>query len=192
MLTISTLESRGYTLLGTGKTVADWEAVGDTQCQVELIDGELWMSPPPAENHQYTQVRLCQLLLSHVDQYELGMVYTPVGVRVSPKMVLQPDLVFVAKSHPQYAGGWLSLSHPPELAVEIVSPTSRVRDWVDKTDEYSQAGVKNYWIVEPSERSITAFRLVGSKFVEVPQASQDAFSAPPFPGLTFPVSKIFR
>lgn len=193
MLTSPPTELRGYTLLGTGKTAEDWESLDESVLRVELIEGELWMAPPNAEPHQFAQSRVGTILANHADANDLGMVYyPPVGIRVNNRTVLQPDLVFLSKSNPHISGGWQILVHPPELAVEIVSPSSKTRDWTDKLEHFAVAGVESYWIVEPLERSVTAFRLSGRKYLEVPQTVPNHFSAPPFPGLQIPLARLFR
>jgi len=189
MLGASALDSRGYELLGTGKQVADWEACEESVRQIELIAGELWIAPRPSELHQRVQWEISHILSTWIKRNDLGRLYLPpVGLLTQNGDVFEPDLTFVEKSHPQHAGGWTLLDRPPSLVVEIVSPGSRKRDWMIKRDGYAAMGVPNYWVVETQERTIWGFALSGSAYEEVVQGSQDAFEAPPFVGLTIPLS----
>jgi len=192
MLKTPALESHGYTLLGTGKTVADWEAFEDTKSNLELIDGDLWMAPRPEEIHQRTQFKLLVFLGNWVIQRDLGLLYAPpVGLLMPSGDVYEPDVTFVEKSHPQFGKKWTKLTSPPALVVEIVSPGSRKRDWKTKSDGYAAMGVPNYWIIEPNDETFWAFRLVNGAWVDVAQTDSEYFEAPPFLDLRIPLASVF-
>jgi Uma2 family endonuclease len=81
-----------------------------------------------------------------------------VAYRLSRHRSPEPDIAFVRKSREHliedgYVDG------PPDLAVEIVSPDSKTRDYVTKREQYEQAGVKEYWIVDELQQRVTLLRL---------------------------------
>jgi Uma2 family endonuclease len=116
---------------------------------------------------------------------------SPVELRVSDKRVVAPDMVMLAPDHPQYGKEHTQLLHPPLLAVEIVSRSSRMRDWRTKFGYYEEFGVPHYWIADPMERRIFAYSLEGGVYREHTQTSDTSFEAPPFPGLTLDLDYIF-
>ena len=70
----------------------------------------------------------------------------------------EPDVVFVCAENLSRIGGQY-LSGPADLVVEIVSPDSRRRDRVEKLAEYEQAGVREYWVLDPNRRQAEFFIL---------------------------------
>lgn len=192
MLKAPATESRGYTLLGTGKTVADWESFDESLCNVELIDGDLWMAPRPTARHQLIQADLASVLVAWISRHSLGrLMYPPVGLLLPSGDVFEPDLVFLEKAHEGNVPDWTKLTSPPALVIEIVSPSSRKRDWMVKRDGYAAMCVPNYWIVETNEATIWGFHLADGAYVEVPQPTPGHFEAPPFPGLKIPLAQVF-
>ena len=80
------------------------------------------------------------------------MFFAPMPIRLWEGKIREPDLVYYATGHEdryhvQYAD-------PPDLAVEVLSPSTRRIDREEKAAEYAEAGVTEYWIVDPEGRSI--------------------------------------
>jgi Uma2 family endonuclease len=80
--------------------------------------------------------------------------------------VYQPDIVFVAKEN-----GHLikenGLYGAPDMVIEILSPSTEKYDKGPKKDIYEQYGVKEYWIVEPTDKSVTGYALQNNKLVTI-------------------------
>lgn len=131
-------------------TYDEYLSAFDEMAHTEWVNGKAIVFMPPNIQHQRV-VRFLFLLLGYfVALYKLGEVLTaPVEMRLSPEgSAREPDLLFVAQEHraritPQRIEG------PADLVVEIISPESAARDRSDKFDEYQQAGVREYWIVDP-------------------------------------------
>lgn len=192
MVNALALESDGYTLLGTGKTVADWHAFDETKRNLELIDGELWLAPYPNSIHHFVLSSLVMTIGPWVNQESLGRMYLPpTGVLTPSGNMFEPDALFIPSGHPQANENWLYLTHPPTLIIEIVSGCTRPRDWITKFKDYAAMGVPNYWIVEPSDETIWGFKLMKGAYEEVVQTVPNHFEAPPFPGLRIPLAKVF-
>ena len=139
-------------------TEADYFALPDTNRRVELSEGRLIMPPLPTYAHQFTLFELSIILREFVKEHDLGTVcIAALPVRLWPGKIREPDIFYVSKEHAdrigeQYCG-------PPDLAVEITSPSTRLTDRRDKFIEYAQAGVQEYWLVDPEERTVEVFAL---------------------------------
>ncbi|OIP08661.1 MAG: hypothetical protein AUJ96_05970 [Armatimonadetes bacterium CG2_30_66_41] len=136
---------------------------------VELSDGKLVMPDMPGTRHQTVVGSLLALLHEHVARTGVGEVIVgPLPVRLWPGNVREPDLMFMGREHAdrikeRYWG-------PPDLVVEVISPRTPDSSGTETTDrqekhrEYAQAGVQEYWIVHPTERTIKVCRLSGEAY----------------------------
>ncbi len=125
----------------------------------ELIDGELILVGSPNTAHQTAVVDLGFLMYSHVKKIDLGRIFVaPFDVVFSDTDVVQPDLVFVSKEREGIITP-ANIQGAPDMLVEILSPSSRSRDWSEKRELYAQYGVQEYWIIDPVERKIWIMRL---------------------------------
>lgn len=128
---------------------------------VEWVDGEIIEYMPPTIEHQDLTGFLFQLIRAFVSELELGkVVAAPAEVRLWPDgPSREPDLFVVTNEHlagfdPQRYNG------APDLIVEVVSPGSVREDRVRKFTEYEQAGVREYWLVDPrpNQRTVECYR----------------------------------
>ena len=110
--------------------------------------------------------------------------------RWAPGDVRMPHVSYISRARlPSVpARGWVSV--PPELAVEVVSPTDRFIDVEDKARDYIRAGVDLVWVVVPSTRSVHVWRKDGSRAVL--QAGETLSGEDVLPGLSIPVSDLFE
>ena len=108
----------------------------------------------------------------------------------SPGDVRMPDASYISKARlPRVPSrGWVSI--PPELAVEVVSPTDRFLDVEDKARDYIRAGVDLVWVVVPSTQSVHIWRKNGERAVS--QAGDALTGEDVLPGLHLPVSELFE
>jgi Uma2 family endonuclease len=143
--------------------------------------------------HQRVSVKLTVVLGIHADANDLGELYTaPCDVVLAITSIVQPDLLFVSKERlgiltdPNVQG-------PPDLVIEIISPSSTKTDQDTKRKLYEQYRVQNYWIFEPLERWARAYALGADGAYElVAEAHGDAtFSAPPFLDLTIRLADLW-
>lgn len=81
---------------------------------------------------------------------------------------------------------------PPDLAVEVISPSSGEIDPGDKFAEYRQAGVAHYWIIDPNRRTIEAWRLEAGNYVPAGRGQGAGVRLPPFPALEIPIEQLWR
>ena len=120
----------------------------------EFVRGELWVTPAPTDRHETILARLTRILDPYAEAHELGLVFRAKAVlRVGRAVEVEPDLM-VRQPHPDPRGTWESAPRPI-LVVEVVSPSSRRRDYGEKRDVYVEHRIPEYWNVDGDERRIT-------------------------------------
>lgn len=133
----------------------------DDDFRHELINGELITMPPPGLPHGRITLRLAGPLLQFVLDHELGDVFDNIGFKLTsnPDTVLGPDISFLTKERLQEGhdiqGYWPG---PPDLAVEVLSPSDRpsmVRTRISRLFGY---GVRQLWILNPKNSTVTVYR----------------------------------
>jgi Uma2 family endonuclease len=123
---------------------------------VELWNGELVRSSAPDPEHQDIALNFASALKQFAIPTRLGKVYTgPIDVVLSPRRVVQPDVLFVSKARLGIIKHWIDGT--PDLVVEVVSEQSWRRDRIEKKALYEQAGVSEYWVVDPECQTIEVF-----------------------------------
>jgi Uma2 family endonuclease len=170
-------------------TVADLEALPDDGHRYELIDGALVVSPGPSWPHQSVVVELTSLLHG-VCPRDLRVLTAPFDVRPDEFNSYQPDVLVAryADLDEKY------LRAAPVLAVEVLSPSSGIRDATLKKAVYERLGVDSYWLVRPdrNEPALTAFELDGSEYRQVAHVvGGEAFASQrPFPVRVVPAQLV--
>lgn len=122
---------------------------------VQLIEGELVVSPSPGVAHQVVSMELALTLTAAVPPH-LRVLAAPLDLLASERSMLQPDLMVV----PRELRSGKYVPAPPVLAVEILSPSSRGTDLVRKPEVLATFGVEYYWVVDPLNPALRVFRLV--------------------------------
>ncbi len=145
-------------------TLAELHRLPDDGNKYELVDGELYVTPPPTEEHETIAARLARVLDPFVAAQGLGLVYRPRAVVQRRKSEVEPDLM-VRAERMRRKGSWRG-APVPLLVVEILSPTTRRRDHVKKRAYYENIGVPDYWIVDASDRSVRVVRPNAEDVVE--------------------------
>ncbi len=124
--------------------------------RVELIDGVFYDMGVPSKQHQGILAEL-YLLFRECDKHDLpcSVWLSPCDVRLDRDnyTMVQPDLFVICDddSDPEA----IRFEGAPDLVVEIVSPSSGTRDKYKKLQKYHDAGVREYWIVDPKKRRVT-------------------------------------
>ena len=137
-------------------SLEELHSLPDDGNKYELVRGELFVTPPPTEEHETILARLTRLLDPFVAANGLGFVYHPRAVMRFKGSEVEPDLM-VRKPQTQPKATW-DRAPVPSLVVEVVSASTRRRDHDQKKDLYMDAGVGEYWIVDPERRTITVVR----------------------------------
>ena len=159
-------------------TFEDLDALPDDGLQYELVDGMLLVTPGPLPRHQQGLFEIAFRLRLRCPP-DLQVFVAPLDFRPTDRRSLQPDVLVVRKEDV----GPKNIQRPLQLAVEVLSPSTRSKDLLLKRQLYADAGVPTYWIFDPDEPSLTVLRLDGDKYVEdVVVADTDVYEAePPYP-----------
>jgi Uma2 family endonuclease len=178
----------------TPLTTIDEFARIDEPGRFDLIRGEIVRMRPAGFRHGVYASRIATALSVHVSSNDMGEVPTSdtgYVLSIDPPVVLCPDTSFVrAERLPEgdYPEGFLE--HPPDIAVEVVSPSDRMADVNAKVDEYIRSGTALVWVVEPRRRTVTVYRPDLSVQLLVEDDVLDGGDV--LPGFNLPVSSIFR
>jgi Uma2 family endonuclease len=131
---------------------ADYFAL-DTNQLVEYADGFVEFLPMPTIYHQLILQYLYEELNSFVKTRRLGtVVLAGYKVRIRPGKFRLPDILFIKSDH----ASWITKQYceAADLVIEVVSENNRPHDIATKRLEYAEAGIPEYWIVDPEEETI--------------------------------------
>jgi Uma2 family endonuclease len=161
-----------------------------------LVEGELIVSPTPNLNHQMLQAHLLSALFTWNREKRAGRVVgAPSDVilrKEHPAIVVQPDILFVAKdgrARLTKAG----TTGAPDLVVEIVSPSSMRLDGVRKRALYEQFGAREFWLVLPDLDQVEVMRLGPDGRFGTPRllGVDDQLESPLLPGFGLSLAELF-
>ena len=130
---------------------------------IELSSGCVEVLPMPTTSHQVIVLFLYEALLNFVRVRKLGTVLVaPLRVLLWPGKIREPDVLFMLAEHAVRIGE--EFWQGADLVMEVVSNDDRRRDLEIKRLEYAQAGIPEYWIVDPQMGKITVLRLEGNTY----------------------------
>jgi Uma2 family endonuclease len=138
-------------------TEADYLAL-DTNRLVEFTDGVLEFLTMPKLTHARVSRYVSDLLRAYVDSKRLGeTLWAPVSVRLREGMLREPDVLFLKTGRSVTR----DVPNGADLVIEVVShdPRDHERDYEQKRIEYAEAGIPEYWIVDPQTDTITVLTL---------------------------------
>ena len=127
----------------------------------EVIRGVLYVTATPTNVHQYVVGEVFALLRQFVRRRRLGLVLlSPYDIRLPERIAdpVQPDLIFFRKGN-EPEGETSSFQGVPDLVVEVLSPRTRRRDRTVKLEAYQDAGIAEYWIVDPRLQTVVVYGL---------------------------------
>ncbi len=127
--------------------------------QFEVVNGVLYMSPSPGWDHQFIVLEIAAHIRSFMRTTDLGFVgVAPFDIELSSHTVVQPDVFVLLKEHRNRLTKARMLG-APDLVVEIASPSTARHDLHEKQNAYAQAGVPEYWVVNPDAQTIELLML---------------------------------
>jgi Uma2 family endonuclease len=157
----------------------------------EVIEGELFVTPAPGSAHQNVVTQLAAELTMYARQHDSGVVYVaPLDVVIDAHQSLQPDVLFISEERRNIVKD--CVEGPPDLVIEVLSPSTSSRDRVIKSRVYAEFGVPHYWIVDPSDKTLLAYQLVEGQYVLIGTGTNDeTFEPILFPGLTIALATLW-
>jgi Uma2 family endonuclease len=131
------------------KNIKEWE-------KADLIEGEIIMQSPASYTHEKMFGFLYWIVKSYIMRKDLGKILgSRTLVKIDEKSGYEPDILFVSNDRLDIIKN-MELVEAPDMAVEIISQSSRVHDRVNKFLGYQDAGVKEYWLID-AEQEIAEF-----------------------------------
>jgi len=177
-----------------GWSYAEFARLPNDGNRYEIIDGELHVTPAPRPIHQVVAMRLSGRVWAFVDERNLGEVYpAPTDVFLSESHYVQPDLVFVRHERMDIVTE-RGIEGAPDLIVEVVSPSTALRDRGVKRERYAELGVPLYWVVDADLRQIEVYRFAAAPDGP-PEIARDTLVWQPVPGgpeLRIDLAAVFR
>ena len=135
-----------------------------TRYLVEFTDGVIEVLPMPTRTHQTILAYLYRIFFAALQPVGGIVLFSAFRMQIHPDKYREPDLLLLldARDPRNQEAYWLGA----DLVVEIVSPDDPARDTVVKRSDYAEAGISEYWIVNPLDETVTVLALAGSAYVE--------------------------
>ncbi len=171
------------------------------QERLELIKGKIFqMSPAPNRYHQRISGNLYGALWTTFKSNSCGLYSAPFDVRLvnfkkstddnQVFSVVQPDICVICDKEKLDDKGCIG---SPDLVIEILSPGNTDKEMGIKFDLYEENEIKEYWIIEPTDKVIFIYTLQNGKYIGLkPQTHLDKIKSPLFPYFDFDISQIFE
>lgn len=164
--------------------------------RVELIMGKIFkMSPAPSSQHQHITAAISSSIYQFIKNKPCKVFPAPFDVLLPNSSgvkdtVVQPDITVVCDASKITKEG---CTGAPDLVVEVISKSSVKKDLHEKYGIYERAGVKEYWIVQPQDRSLIIFTLseAGHYQPSKPLTTGDIASSQVLPGLEIDLNELF-
>ena len=169
-----------------------WNMPGDQRR--ELVRGELRTMAPAGFEHGAILMRLSVSLAAYVHEQRLGVVLgaeTGFVLARNPDVVRGADISFVAAQRvplPERAAKFFE--GPPDLAVEVVSPSDALQEVEEKVDDYLNAGTRLVWVVNPRRRTIAVHR--AGRDIQVLRENDALSGEEVIPGFSCGVAAVFE
>jgi Uma2 family endonuclease len=173
-------------------TAAEYSQLPETNTPMELIDGELIVSPPPSDEHQEVVGNIYFFLRQTVPAGRV--VISPMDIYLDDNTVLQPDVFWVSGTDSQCRKGEDRRWHgAPDLVIEVLSPSTARRDKATKFELHQKHGAREYWIVDIFLRLIEVYTLVNGNFERQGVYGDDeTFTSVVLGGIVVPVGTLLQ
>ena len=174
----------------TGLVYADLAGFPDDHLRRELIDGELIVTPAPRTRHQQVVAVLTARLFEHQSEYGGVVLPAPTDVLFANDTVLEPDVLFVTAANLERMGERF-IDGPPDLVIEVSSPSTRHLELVRKREVYERFLVPEYWFIDLEADRVEVYRLRDDGFAPPALHGRGATLQPPsVPGFRIAVDDV--
>lgn len=173
------------------KTYKDYEQLPEG-APYQLIGGELVMTPSPVPYHQLISWRIGFELGKFNESKKQGTIlYAPMDVYLSETETYQPDIIFISNERTNIIGE-KKIEAAPDLVIEILSESTAYYDLRLKKRVYEKSGVKEYWIVDPMEKTIEVYENINGEFKAFSQGQgKEIVKSKLLEGFSVEMEKIF-
>lgn len=178
---------------GTRMTLAEYRALDEAVDGVwELVDGALEQMPPPTFDHQ----NLIDFLVSVINLFQMelptpiGCAVSGIGIALTDSRSPTPDMVYLRAERAHLIQGSF-VEGVPDIVVEALS-RDRARDLVMKRQWYAEAGIPEYWILDPANDTLSILELHGGEYIERAILGRgDILATPTIPGFRLQMERLF-
>ena len=151
-MTIARESERKYCTLAEYRTLPE-------DFRAELVEGELVALSAPSRIHQKVLVSLVTRLGSYLEGKTCELYSAPFDVYLNEQdeerpTIVQPDIVVICDPSKLRDDG---CHGAPDLAIEILSPSNRMREQAYKYELYQKYGVREYWVIDPEEKALCVY-----------------------------------
>jgi Uma2 family endonuclease len=172
-------------------TVEDFFALIPDGQKADLIDGVIYVASPDTPRNNRLANFIQFLLDGYSEARDLGQVVASrVAFVVSETRSPEPDVAFVLKARAEIFEESRAAG-APDIAVEVVSRDSRSRDYGEKKRLYEEAGVQEYWLIDPIQRRAEFYRIQEGRYLLVPLERNRIFRSEVLPGFWLDVDWLF-
>lgn len=153
-------------------TVEDYFAIPD-EIRVELIDGVIYDMAAPTFDHQkiageiYRQI--ANYIMDNNEECEVGMAPIDVQLDCDNKTMVQPDVLILCNNEKILKG---RVFGAPDFVLEVISPSTKRKDYFKKLEKYENAGVREYWILDPYKKQLLVFFFEGDIYAQMHDLTQ--------------------
>ncbi len=167
-------------------------AWADEDTYAEWVNGEVIMHSPASDQHQDISRFLTAVLSAVTESYHLGIIRpAPFQMRLA-RSGREPDLLFLAYEHLERRKGTY-LDGPADLVIEIMSPESAARDRGEKFFEYTEAGIPEYWLIDPLREQAEFYQMdAGGRYQPAPPDAEGIYHSKVLPGFWLRVDWLWR
>ena len=170
----------------------DYFLLPDDGKQYQLIEGELFMTPPPGFSHQKSVTQLTRILSQYLNKNPIGeVICAPYAVVLSDIHVVEPDLVYVSNAKKNLIKE-RGIFGSPDLVVEVLSKGNKKMDRTKKFKLYAQFKVPHCWIVDPIEKTMEVYELKKEEYQLITKKQGSETVKPTlFSGLEFSLKELW-
>ncbi len=166
----------------------DWM---DEDTHAEWVGGDVIMTSPASLDHQEMAIFLVRVMRTYSEWHSLGTVLVAPFLMKVGESGREPDVLFVAREHQDRIKKTF-LDGPADLVIEVISPESAGRDRGDKYFEYEQAGVGEYWLIDPRTNRAEFYQLRDGGYQLVAPDAEGIYHSAVMPGLWLRVSWLWE
>ena len=171
---------------------ADLQQAPEDGRRYELYDGEVFVVPAPIPRHQLAVQNLVDRFRSYQQLYGGLVLASPIDIVFSEFDVVQPDVVFFSRERARLVDPDRAIRDAPDLAVEVLSPSTAATDRGKKMQMLARYGVLEYWLVDPLARTLEIYTLSADAYaLERIVSEGDLARSRILSALSFPAREIF-
>ena len=146
-------------------TYAELSTWPDDGRRYELYDGEVSVVPAPLPRHQLATLELLHLLYDYASAHGALVIASPIDIVFTETNVLQPDIVAFTPSRRHHVELDAAIRVRPDVAVEVISPSTERNDRGRKLAWFQRFEVPEYWILDPTEERLELLKLRKGRYL---------------------------